>query len=451
MAKLWFERALLPDGWKNDVLIEISGGRIEAVLPGSSRRDADAAAAIAVPGLPNLHSHAFQRGIAGLAERRGAVCDSFWTWRETMYRFALAMTPDDVEAIAAQVYVEMLEAGFTRVGEFHYMHHDVDGRRYADVAEMAKRVAAAAAESGLSLTLLPVFYAHATFGGAPPLPEQRRFVSDLDLFARLLEESRASVRSVGDAVVGVAPHSLRAVTPEELAAVVALAGAGPIHIHAAEQVKEVEDCLAWSGARPVEWLLANAGVDPRWCLIHATHMDQVETGALARSGAVVSLCPITEANLGDGIFNGAHFVSAGGRYGIGTDSNIRVSAAEELRQLEYAQRLRERARNVMAVAGGSTGRALFEAALAGGAGGLGSTSAGLRAGAVADIVTLKPDHPALVGRDGEAVLDAWIFAGDNGLIDSVWARGEQQVVGGRHRQRDAMRKRYDAAMRRLTS
>jgi formiminoglutamate deiminase len=368
-----------------------------------------------------------------------------------MYRFALTMTPDDVEAVAAWLYVEMLEAGFTRVGEFHYLHHDVDGRPYADIAEMAKRVAAAAAESGISLTLLPVFYAHASFGGAPPLPEQRRFVADLDLFARLLEESRASMRSIGGAVVGVAPHSLRAVTPEELAAVVALAENGPIHIHAAEQVKEVEDCLAWSGARPVEWLLANAGVDRRWCLVHATHMDQAETGALVRSGAVAGLCPVTEANLGDGIFNGARFVGVGGRYGIGTDSNIRVSAAEELRQLEYAQRLRERARNVMAAAGGSTGRALFEAALDGGAGALGSTNAGLRAGVAADIVTLKADHHALVGRDGDAVLDAWIFAGDNDLIDSVWARGERQVVGGRHRQRDAVRKRYDAVIRRLIS
>jgi formiminoglutamate deiminase len=449
MARLWFERALLPDGWKDAVLVEIAGGRIEAVRPGSPQQDADTIGAIALPGLANLHSHAFQRGMAGLAERRGEERDSFWTWRETMYRFALRMTPDDVEAVAAQLYVEMLEAGFTRVGEFHYLHHDVNGRPYANIVEMATRVAAAAAESGISLTLLPVFYAHSTFGGAPPRPEQRRFICDIDLFGRLFDESRAVIRGLDGAAVGVAPHSLRAVTPDELTAVVALAGDGPIHIHAAEQVKEVEDCLVYLGARPVAWLLENAAVDRRWCLIHATHMDEVETGALARSGAVAGLCPVTEANLGDGIFNGECFVNAGGRYGIGTDSNIRVSVAEELRQLEYAQRLHVGQRNVMAAASGSTGRALFEAALAGGAAALGSTPVGLRIGAAADIVTLKSGYATLVVADYDAMLDGWIFAGGNDLIDSVWVRGEQLVAGGCHRLRDAVRKRFNAAMKRL--
>jgi formiminoglutamate deiminase len=297
--------------------------------------------------------------------------------------------------------------------------------------------------------LLPVFYARSNFGGAAPTPGQRRFVCGLDDFASLLEASRSAVTVVSGAVVGVAPHSLRAVMPEELAAVAGMADGAPIHIHAAEQVKEVEDCLAWSGARPVEWLLANAAVDRRWCLIHATHMTKQETAEMARHGAVAGLCPITEANLGDGIFNGPLFVRAGGRYGIGSDSNIRIGVADELRQLEYAQRLRDRARNVMAEGSGSTGRALFSAAVVGGAAALGVETSGLQAGAPADIVTLRADHPALAGRDADAILDAWIFAGGNELVDCVWSRGVKQVAEGRHRNRGSVLARYKDAMRRL--
>jgi formiminoglutamate deiminase len=354
-----------------------------------------------------------------------------------------------VEAVAAQLYVEMLEAGFTRVGEFHYLHHERDGRPYTDVAEMAGRIAGAAAEAGIGLTLLPVFYAHSNFGGLPPNPGQRRFVSGLDLFARLLEASRAAVAQLPGAVVGMAPHSLRAVTPDELSAVSQMAGGGPIHIHVAEQVKEVEDCLAWSAARPVEWLLGHAAVDGRWCLIHATHMTEAETVAMARSGATAGLCPVTEANLGDGIFNGPLFVVQGGRYGVGSDSNIRIGVAEELRQLEYAQRLRDRARNVMAGGSGSTGRAMFDAAVSGGAVALGVGPAGLVAGAPADIVTLREGHPALAGRKGDGILDAWIFAGGNDLVDCVWARGVKCVAEGRHVRQERIFARFERAMRRL--
>jgi formiminoglutamate deiminase len=389
--------------------------------------------------------------MAGLAEVRGSSADTFWTWREVMYRFALTMTPEDAEAVAAQLYVEMLEAGFTRVGEFHYLHHDRDGRPYADIAEMARRIAAAAGTAGIGLTLLPVFYAHSTFGGAPPTEGQRRFISDLDLFARLFEASRRAVTALDGANVGVAPHSLRAVTPHELAAVAALSGEGPIHMHIAEQVKEVEDCLAWSGARPVEWLLGHAEVDRRWCLIHATHMTEAETQALAATGAVAGLCPVTEANLGDGIFNGPLFTQAGGRFGVGSDSNIRIGVADELRQLEYAQRLKHRARNVMAVAGGSTGRGLFDAALAGGYAALGVGPAGLAAGCAADIVTLKADHPAVAGRDGDAILDAWIFASGGNAVDCVWARGRKVVSDGRHHRRDEIFRNYSSAVRRLSA
>ena len=285
--------------------------------------------------------------MSGLAERRGPGADNFWSWRETMYRFALDMTPDQVEAVAAQAYVEMLEAGFTRVGEFHYLHHAPDGRPYDDVAEMSARIVAAADATRIGLTLLPVFYAHSGFGGAPPGDAQRRFICDLDLYARLVERARGLVRTLDGADLGLAPHSLRAVTPGELEAVGALAPERPLHIHIAEQVAEVDACLAWSGARPVEWLLDHADVGPRWCLIHATHMTPDETRRLAASGAVAGLCPITEANLGDGLFNAPDFVGRGGRFGIGTDSNVQIALADELRLLEYGQRLFHRARNVL--------------------------------------------------------------------------------------------------------
>ncbi|MBW7947034.1 MAG: formimidoylglutamate deiminase, partial [Sphingomonadaceae bacterium] len=300
MQRLWFSHARLNGGWAKDVRLTLAGGLIESVETGVAAEAGDARHGIAIPGLCNVHSHGFQRGMAGLSERRGRPDDDFWSWREVMYRFLGRMTPDDIAAITALAYAEMLEGGYTRVGEFHYLHNDADGGRYADPAETAGGIVSAAAETGIGLTLLPVFYAHADFGGAPPAPGQQRFISDIDGFARLMEASRAKLRE-GD-VIGIAPHSLRAVTPEELAAVLPLAGGGPVHIHAAEQTKEVEACLAWSGARPVEWLLDNAPVDERWCLVHATHIDDAEVMGLAASGAVAGLCPVTEANLGDGVF-----------------------------------------------------------------------------------------------------------------------------------------------------
>jgi formiminoglutamate deiminase len=449
---LFFAVALTPEGWRRNVRVTIADGVIASVEPDATRAPDDERHAIALPGMPNVHSHAFQRGMAGLAEVRGTHRDSFWTWRETMYRFALTVTPGDVEAIAAMLYTEMLEAGFTRVGEFHYLHHAPDGQPYDNVAELAERIPAATSETGIGLTLIPTFYAHATFGGAPPLPEQRRFICDAELFARLLDASRETIASMPGASFGVAPHSLRAAAPDEIDAVVEMAGRdAPIHIHVAEQVKEVEDCLAWSGQRPVEWLLDNFPVDRRWCLIHATHMTDAETEALAASGAVAGLCPITEANLGDGIFNGPLFVAHGGRYGIGSDSDIRIGVADELRQFEYAQRLKHRARNVMAVEGGSTGRALFDAALAGGSAALGIERSGIAVGAPADIVTLDTEHPALAGREDDAILDAWVFSGGNALVDCVFVRGEKQVEGGRHIARERIVPRFKATMRRLTS
>ena len=352
MPILHAARALTPEGWKSDVRVTIEGGAIAAVQTGASAEEGDERHAIMAPAAVNLHSHAFQRAMAGLAEVRSKGEDTFWTWRETMYRFALMMSPEEVEAVAAQLYVEMLEAGFAAVAEFHYLHNAPDGKPYEDPAEMAARVLAAAGRAGIGITLLPVFYAHSTFGGAKPLPEQRRFVTDLKSFARLVEACRGIIKRDAGQTIGIAPHSLRAVTPEELAELIPLADGRPIHIHAAEQIKEVEDCVAALGARPVRWLLDHAGVGENWCLVHATHMDEGETRDLARSGAVAGLCPVTEANLGDGIFNAADYIRDGGRYGVGTDSNVSVGAASELRQLEYAQRLRERARNVCSSAGG---------------------------------------------------------------------------------------------------
>lgn len=450
MTSLWFETALLSTGWAYGVRLTIEAGVISGVEVGAELRAGDERGAVAVPGLGNVHSHGFQRGMAGLTEYRGGGEDDFWSWRALMYRFLDRLTPDDVQAITAQAYAEMLESGFTRVGEFHYLHHDPSGRPYDTLGEMAQRITAAAAATGIGLTLLPVYYARGGFGGAPPAAGQRRFLNDPDRFARLMEESRAAVADLPDARLGVAPHSLRAVTPQDLEAIVPLAGPGGVHIHAAEQVKEVEDCLAWSGQRPVEWLLNEVGLDHRWRLIHATHLTEGETRRLAASGAVAGLCPVTEANLGDGIFPAERYLAAGGAMAIGTDSNVLIDAAQELRTLEYGQRLVRRARNVLAAPERpSTGATLFARALAGGARALGESTAGLEVGASADIVSLDPAHPALVGRSGDALLDGWIFAGGARCVGTVWRRGERVVEHGRHRDAEAIGAAYAATLRRL--
>ncbi|HXE24414.1 MAG TPA: formimidoylglutamate deiminase [Roseiarcus sp.] len=446
MPILHAARALTPDGWQSDVRVKIDEGAVAAVEIGVAAEAGDERHAIMAPAAMNLHSHAFQRAFAGLAEARGRETDTFWTWRETMYRFALMMSPDDVEAVAAQVYVEMLEAGFAAVAEFHYLHNAPDGSPYDEPAEMAARILAAAGRAGIGIVLLPVFYAHSTFGGAKPLPEQRRFVTDLHSFARLVEACRGMIKRDAGEAIGIAPHSLRAVTPEELAELIPLAGEGPIHIHAAEQIKEVEDCVAALGARPVRWLLDHAGVDERWCLVHATHMDESETRDLARSGAVAGLCPVTEANLGDGIFNAADYIREGGRYGVGTDSNVSIGVAAELRQLEYAQRLKERARNVCGPPGASCGRAMLEAVWSGGARALRRNTGKLAPGARANILTFRAGHPTLAGKTGDQILDAWIFSAGNSLIDCVWSGGLKVVTGGRHVFRDEIARQFVKTM-----
>jgi formiminoglutamate deiminase len=445
MTRLHAESALLTSGWQRNVRLTLAGSRIASIEIGVVPDAGDERHKVIVPGMPNLHSHAFQRAMAGLAEVRGPANDSFWSWRTVMYKFALSMTPDHVEAVAAQLYMEMLEAGFSRVGEFHYLHHDKDGGRYANIAELAERIGAASVESGIGLTLLPVLYAHSGFGGATPIEGQRRFINSLDSFQALMDGCRTVIARLPEAKLGVAPHSLRAVTPEELAAAVESAGEGPIHIHVAEQTKEVEDCVAWSGQRPVEWLLDHAPVDGRWCLIHATHMTDAETRGMARSNAVAGLCPVTEANLGDGTFLAPLFLGEGGSYGIGSDSNILISIPEELRQLEYSQRLALRARNVIAETGGSTARSLYDRALAGGDTALGA-AVGLSKDGFADIVSL--DVSAVPYLADDQVLDQWIFAGGV-AVDCVWALGRKQVERGRHVKREAIARHFSAAMQEL--
>ena len=439
---LHFSTALLPSGWASDACVSSTNGVITKVEtgvpppPGASRH------AIALPGMPNLHSHAFQRAMAGMAEARGHSADSFWTWREAMYRFVGRIGPQQLRDIAAMAQVEMLESGFTRVGEFHYLHHDVTGAPFADSAEMSRAVIDAASETGIALTHLPVFYAFAGFGRRAPEESQRRFVTDLDGFAQLVEDCRQATSALPDAVVGVAPHSLRAVDVAQLRAVAALADGAPIHIHIAEQSREVEECLAHHGARPVEWLLDHAPVGPDWCLVHATHIEEREISGIAKSGAVVGLCPITEANLGDGIFPASDFLAARGRIGVGSDSNVLIDLTEELRLLEYGQRLTRRARNVLASDEiRSTGMRLFDAALAGGSRALGA-SGGIATGNSADIVALDSAHPALAGKQGDAILDSLIFAGGRSLISDVWRAGRHVVTGGKHVAREAAQRRY---------
>ena len=447
MVSLWFERAWIGNRWEKDVRLRIADERIASVETSVAADGGDERHRTGLPGLCNVHSHGFQRGMAGLSERRSRPDDNFWSWREIMYRFLDRLTPEDVAAITAQAYAEMLETGFTRVGEFHYLHHDPAGGVYADVAEMAGAIAEASAVTGIGLTLLPVFYAHGNFDAAPPSPGQRRFLNDIDGFAALLDASRSKLAD--DANIGVAPHSLRAVTPEELRALLEMSPTGPVHIHAAEQVKEVADCVAWSGARPVEWLLDNAGVDERWCLIHSTHLAAHEVARLAASGAVAGLCPVTEGNLGDGIFPAVDYLGAGGRFGVGTDSNILVDAAQELRALEYSQRLAHRARALLASEEAPfVGANHFARAVAGGAQALG-VPAGLAVGHAADIVTLDLDHPSFAGTDEATLLDRWIFAARAGAIDSVWRAGVKRVEKGRHLDAEAIGTAYRACLARL--
>ena len=396
-----------------------------------------------LPGIANLHSHAFQRAMAGMAERQGDPNDSFWTWREAMYRIAARFDPDSLHAVAAQLYAEMLEAGYTRVCEFHYLHHAPDGQPYADPAAMSNALVRAARDTGMRMTLLPVLYMAGGFDGRPLSSRQRRFGFDVDGYLRLFETLRA--QEGDDLRVGCALHSLRAVPAAAMREVLdALPQDTPVHIHIAEQIGEVQDSLALRGAHPVEWLLANADVGERWTLVHATHLDDGEIAGIARSGAVVALCPTTEANLGDGLFPMRDFLAANGRWGIGSDSHISVSPVEELRWLEYGQRLLSRHRNVIADAGEpGVGAALLR-----GVADSRASSTGFDDGDD-EWLLLDSDAPQFVGATSGDIVDRWIFAGNRPLVREVRIGSETLVVDGRHRDRDAIAKDYREAISKL--
>jgi formimidoylglutamate deiminase len=447
MGMIHAKQALLGDRWALDVRVTLQAGLIDSIEEAARPAEGDLRVDTLLPAIGNLHSHAFQRAMAGMTEYRQAGRDSFWTWRDLMYRFMDRMTPDQIEAIAAQVYVEMLEAGFASVGEFHYVHHQPGGAPYDNIAELSERIFAAASRTGIGLTHLPVLYTYGGAGEVALTEGQRRFGNDVDRFARLTEHAATALRELPpDARIGIAPHSLRATSPADLARVVAAQGQGPIHIHIAEQPREVSDIESWLGARPVAWLLDNQPVDDRWCLIHATHMTPAETRDMARSGAVAGLCPITEANLGDGPFNGQDYAAAGGRFGIGSDSNINISLTEELRTLEYSQRLRDTSRNVMTPGQGSVGSFLYTTAARGGAQALDRNGGEIAKGRLADLVAIDSGTPALCALPRESLLDGLAFAAKDEVVTDVWAAGRHMVSGGRHVEREPIFAGYRAAI-----
>jgi formimidoylglutamate deiminase len=449
--------ALLPQGWEANVRIEVdaagtivSTGAARGVDPGGARR----LGGPVISGMANLHSHAFQRAMAGLTEQRSSDTDSFWTWRETMYRFVSLLEPEHIEAIAAQLFVEMLESGYTSVAEFHYLHHDKNGQAYSALTETSQRIVAASKTAGIRLTHLPVLYTQGGFGGKPLSAEQKRFGNSSEQFNRLIDELHAAYARDPQVRLGLALHSLRAVDMEALPEVAehlsALDDLAPVHVHVAEQTHEVEECMAFCGRRPVQWLFDSAPVDERWCLVHATHVDDAEIDAIVASGSVAGLCPTTEANLGDGVFPAAEFVERGGRFGVGSDSQVSVSPMEELRLLEYGQRLVHRRRAVLASGQQpSTGRNLYQSAARGGAQALGIVAGELKPGACADLVVLDAESPALYGRQGDALLDAALISGNRSVIKSVWVGGREVVSDGVHPMRDGIFDRYKSTLNAL--
>jgi len=448
MTTVFAHKALLPDGWAEAVRFTVDAGRLREVTRDAVAASADMVVSCAIPGLCNAHSHAFQRALAGRTEERSpAGHDTFWSWRERMYELAGRMDAGLLRAVARQAYTEMLASGYTTVAEFHYLHRDpLNGEAGG---AMFEALAGAAADAGIRLAYVPVLYERSGFDASGPEGRQRLFAMSVEAF---LEHHAAARGHRGERVsVGIGAHSLRAVSAESLQAIVAAAAAhgGPIHLHIAEQQREVEQCLATYQRRPVRWLLENFDVGPDWCLVHATHMDAGETEALAASGAVVCICPSTEANLGDGLFPLADFLSRDGRIAIGSDSHVSINPFEELRWLEYGQRLATQTRNIVSYRGAHVGRELFERAVEGGAQASGQPLSGLCAGAPADLVTLYDDDPMLVGHGDESRLDALVFSGYQLPIDGVMVHGEWLVSNGEHRIRRECRDGFREAIERL--
>ena len=456
MSTLSVAQALLPSGWADNVRISIdASGMISDIrtdVPGANQ-------GCLLPGMANLHSHAHQRAMAGLAECAGSTDDSFWTWRKIMYQFLQTIQPEHLHAIASQLYVEMLKSGYTRVAEFQYLHHQSNGQHYDNPAEMSLQTLQAACDTGLGITNLPVHYQFGGFGEQALGQQQQRFANNPELFLRIVDELRQASVDNQNVITGIAAHSLRAVSKQSLSSILTALNdngtaadhsAFPIHIHIAEQTKEVDDCLSWSGSRPVDYLMDNFKVDQRWCLIHATHMTDSETRAVAESGAVVGICPATEGNLGDGFFNAVEYLKHNGAFGIGSDSHISVSPSEELRWLEYGQRLVHRSRNVLA--GGyerSTGRTLFDKAVAGGAQACGHNSGAIEVGKRADFIVLDTEHPLLYERSGDELLDSWIFCGNQNTVRDVYVGGKHIIRNGQHAQEAAIAHRFKSTLKTL--
>ncbi|HHQ6573437.1 TPA: formimidoylglutamate deiminase [Serratia fonticola] len=435
MPAYFASRALLPTGWAHNVRLEVDAhGQLAQVTPNA---DSDGCLRLhgdVVPGMPNLHSHAFQRAMAGLAEVAGNPQDSFWTWRDLMYRLVQRLTPEQVGVIARQLYIEMLKGGYTQVAEFHYLHHTPEGKAYADRGEMTGRLSEAALQAGIGMTLLPVLYSYAGFGAQPAQAGQRRFIQSAENY---LEQQQVIARQLAGQPLqnqGLCFHSLRAVELGQMQQILAASDQTlPVHIHIAEQQKEVNDCLAWSGQRPVAWLYEHLPVDSRWCLVHATHLDREELEQLARSKAVAGLCPTTEANLGDGIFPGDSYLHHQGRWGIGSDSHVSLNVVEELRWFEYGQRLRDQRRNRLTTPEQpAVADVLYQQALRGGAQACGTAIGKLAVGYRADWLVLDGDDPYLASAPDASILNRWLFAGGKEQIRDVFVAGRQVIEQGSH-------------------
>tara|TARA_R110000787_G_scaffold73456_2_gene163651 strand:+ start:78820 stop:80187 length:1368 start_codon:yes stop_codon:yes gene_type:complete len=451
VQQLHFEQILLATGWDKDITLKIDpSGYIQSIERTKSHEMGETITGAAIPGMPNLHSHAFQRAMAGLAEKRSSPTDSFWSWRKVMYGFLDMLEPEDVTAITAQLYMELMRGGYTAVAEFHYLHHSRTGQPYEDMSLMSQAVIEGARVAGMPITLLPVFYAHAGFGGLPPESGQRRFINTLDNYQELFSALQRLEMQDPNLTLGVAPHSLRAATKEEIVELLKFSPETPFHIHIAEQQKEIEDCIASYGRRPVEWLYENFDVNKRWCLVHATHLTDAEIIQTAKSKAVVGLCPLTEANLGDGIFPAKRFISEEGSFGIGSDSNICLNVARELESLEYGQRLLHQERNVLtSTAFPNTGHFLYKKSMSGGARALGQPHGGLQVGARANFVTLDLEHPDFYGRDQENFLNILLFSAAADFKTDVYIAGEKMVAQGRHKREEEITRTYKAHMSKL--
>ncbi len=453
--KIWAEAALLSGGWAQSVEIAIDRrGDIESITSGRTY-DGGERAGVLIPAVPNVHSHAHQRAMCGLGERAGlsgdAAQDGFWSWRKIMYHYLKRIQPEHLYHISAQLYVEMLKAGYSCVGEFQYLHHDLDGCAYSNRAEMSLQCLRAARSVGLGFTALPVLYRYGGFGGADPIDGQKRFINDAEGFIDIVGTLQAEAAGDTNVSVGIAPHSLRAVDQPLLTGVIeALDDLAAIHVHIAEQTREVDDCIAWCGRRPVEWLFDHFDVDKNWCLVHATHMTDTETKMTAASGCVAGLCPTTEANLGDGFFNAVEYLEQGGAWAIGSDSHVSIDPVEELRWLEYGMRLGMRRRNLLVSRDcANTGRNLLDGALAGGARACGRNIGSIEAGYRADFVVLDDTHPRLYGRNNDNLLDSWIFSGNQNLVRDVYVGGAKVIDNGRHADEETIAANYRATLDQL--